>query len=65
MNIAIQADSKDPHYFNVDYEVASFSVPQQPEPSNHSDKKSKSKSKSRKSRFKKPKGKKKWTKWIR
>ncbi len=30
MNIAIQADSKDPHYFNVDYEVATFSVPQAP-----------------------------------
>ncbi len=30
MNIAIQADSKDPHYFNVDYELATFSVPQDP-----------------------------------
>lgn len=28
MNIAIQADSADPHYFNVDYEIAAFSVPQ-------------------------------------
>lgn len=27
MNMVIQADSKDPHYFNVDYEVASFAVP--------------------------------------
>jgi hypothetical protein len=28
MNIAIQADSKDPHFYNVDFEVAAFSVPQ-------------------------------------
>lgn len=44
MNIAIQADSKDPHYFNVDYEMAAFSVnmPKAPE-----DKKSKKKRKSR------------------
>jgi hypothetical protein len=27
MNIAILADKKDPHYYNVDYEVAAFSVP--------------------------------------
>ncbi len=29
MNIAIQADAKDPHYYSVDYEVAAFSVPQE------------------------------------
>lgn len=28
MNIAIQADSQDPHYFSVDYEIATFSIPQ-------------------------------------
>ena len=27
MNISIQADAKDPHYFNVDYEIAAFDVP--------------------------------------
>ncbi|MCB0378833.1 MAG: hypothetical protein KDD33_10095 [Bdellovibrionales bacterium] len=27
INMAVQADTKDPHYFNVDYEVAAFSVP--------------------------------------
>jgi len=31
INIAILADSKDPHYFNVDYEVAAFSLPIQQE----------------------------------
>lgn len=28
INMAIVADAKDPHYFNVDYEMAAFSVPQ-------------------------------------
>ena len=28
MNITIQADKEDPHYFNVEYEIASFSVPE-------------------------------------
>ena len=27
INMSVQADTKDPHYFNVDYEVAAFSVP--------------------------------------
>lgn len=48
INIAMVADSKDPHYFNVDYEIAAFSVPQAPtieDPKN-----SKLKSRSRKNR---------------
>ncbi len=28
MNTTVQADKEDPHYFNVEYEVAGFSVPQ-------------------------------------
>ena len=28
MNIIIQADKEDPHYFNVEYEVAGFSIPE-------------------------------------
>jgi hypothetical protein len=32
MNMVIQADSKDPHYYNVDYEIASFSVPRDTKP---------------------------------
>ncbi len=32
MNIAIQADSKDPHYYVVDYEVAAFEVPRDTAP---------------------------------
>lgn len=42
MNLAIQADAKDPHYFNADYEVALFSVPQI-KTENDSSKKKKSK----------------------
>lgn len=30
MNIAIQADNQDPHYYSVDFELAAFSVPQSP-----------------------------------
>ncbi len=29
MNMVIQADTKDPHFYNVDYEVAAFSVPRE------------------------------------
>ncbi len=45
MNIAIQADAKDPHYFVVDYEVAAFEVPREESPL--TGKKSNSKFKSR------------------
>lgn len=54
MNIAIQADSKDPHFYNVDYEIAAFSVPQpQITPTKDKESKFKSRYKSKKSRFKK------------
>ena len=46
MNMYIQADGKDPHYFSVDYEVASFSLPITDTPKKD-DKKKKSKFKSR------------------
>lgn len=48
MNIAIQADNKDPHYFNVDYEVASFSVPIEKEASPKKSSKKSSRYKKRK-----------------
>lgn len=47
MNISIQADQDDPHYFNVDYELASFSVPQE-KPLEDKDSKKKKKNKKRK-----------------
>jgi hypothetical protein len=40
MNIAIQADAKDPHYYVVDYEVAAFEVPRATKPAEGSKKKS-------------------------
>lgn len=45
MNLAIQADAKDPHYFTADFEVAAFSVPQAQAPAEKDNKKSKLKSK--------------------
>ena len=44
MNLAIQADQKDPHYFHVDYEIAAFSVPQAEPPPETKKKGSRSKS---------------------
>lgn len=55
MNMAVQADSKDPHYFNVEYEVATFDVPREPTPSMDSDSDKKNKSKRSKKRKKKGK----------
>lgn len=59
MNISIQADAKDPHYFNVDYEIAAFDVPRDAlsELTTGQNKKGK-KGKKGKSRFKSKKNKK-------
>lgn len=38
-NMTILADQDDPHYFNVDFEVAAFSIPQKPEKPKEDDKK--------------------------
>lgn len=56
LNLSIQADSKDPHYFNVEYEMAAFSVPQIEKKAPALNKKKRSKK--RKSKFKKKKAKK-------
>ncbi len=47
INMAVIADTKDPHYYSVDYEVATFTVPIEKEaiPADPKDKKSKSRSK--------------------
>lgn len=50
INIAVQADAKDPHFFNVDYEVASFSVPKEKNPLEGKGKKGKRNKRSRKTK---------------
>ena len=32
INMSMQADAQDPHYFSVDYEMATFSIPFDAEP---------------------------------
>ena len=51
MNISINADQKDPHYYSVEYEVATFEVPRDPVIEN-------TKKGGKPSKFKKKKGKK-------
>lgn len=48
INIYIQADSKDPHYFRADYEVAAFSVPNNEKASTNNKKSNRKKSKFKK-----------------
>ena len=51
INLAIQADKEDHHYFNVDYSVAAFSVPIKEDPPEEPAKGKTRKNKKRKSKF--------------